>query len=252
LGRSERLRVVFFGSSATAVRYFIPLSRRVRYDVMRYGHIVFDLDGTLIDSRADLAQAVNHVLHTFRLPELSLDTVTGYIGEGARRLVQRALGTDHENRLEDGLKLFMEYYAAHLLDHTQLYPGIAATLRELAQRGVVLSVLSNKPEAMSQAILGGLGVLSVFRAVLGGDSLPERKPEPTGLEHLRSLTGTPLEKMLVVGDSLIDLYTARAAGIDFCGVAWGFGAEGLRAAGAQPIIDEPAELLAIVEGGKLH
>jgi phosphoglycolate phosphatase len=219
---------------------------------MRYAHIVFDLDGTLIDSRADLAQAVNHVLHTFRLPALSLDTVTGYIGEGARMLVRRALGPAREDRLDDGLKIFMDYYAVHLLDHTQLYPGIAAMLRELAQRGVVVSVLSNKPEAMSRAILDGLGVLSVFRAVLGGDSLPERKPEPAGVEHLRSLTGTPLEKVLVVGDSLIDLRTARAAGVDFCGVAWGFGTEGLRTAGAQPIIDEPAELLAIVESGKPH
>jgi phosphoglycolate phosphatase len=219
---------------------------------MTYEHVVFDLDGTLIDSRADLAQAVNHVLRAFGLAALSLETVTGYIGEGARMLVRRALGPAREDRLDDGLKIFMDHYAVHLLDHTQLYPGIAAMLRELAQRGVVLSVLSNKPEAMSQAILGGLGVLSVFRAVLGGDSFPERKPEPTGLEHLRSLTGTPLAKVLVVGDSLIDLRTARAAGIDFCGVAWGFGAEGLRAAGAQPIIDEPAELLAIVESGKHH
>jgi phosphoglycolate phosphatase len=219
---------------------------------MIYEHVVLDLDGTLIDSRADLAQAVNHVRRMFRLPELSLGTVTGYIGEGARRLVQRALGLEHENRLEDGLKLFIEYYSAHLLDHTRLYPGIAATLRELAQRGVVLSVLSNKPEAMSRAILDGLGALSVFRAVLGGDSLSDRKPDPTGLEHLRNLTGTPLESMLVVGDSLIDLRTARAAGIDFCGVAWGFGVEGLRAAGAQQIIDEPAELLTIVESGKPH
>jgi phosphoglycolate phosphatase len=215
---------------------------------MVYEHVVFDLDGTLVDSRADLAQAVNHVLRTFRLAELSLEDVTGYIGEGARRLVQRALGTDHEDHLEDGLRLFIEYYGAHLLDQTHLYPGIAAILRELAQREVLLSVLSNKPEAMSRAILDGLGVLSVFRAVLGGDSFPARKPEPAGLEHLRTLTGTRAEKMLVVGDSLIDLRTAGAAGIGFCGVAWGFGAQGLRAAGAQPIIDRPAALLAIVEG----
>ena len=215
---------------------------------MVYEHVVFDLDGTLIDSRADLAQAVNHMLRTFRLPELSLEEVTGYIGEGARRLVQRALGTDQEDHLENGLRLFMEYYSAHLLDQTQLYPGIATALRELAQRGVLLSVLSNKPEAMSRAILDGLGVLSVFRAVFGGDSFPARKPEPAGLQHLRSLTGTRLEKMLVVGDSLIDLRTAGAAGIDFCGVAWGFGAEGLHAAGARPIIDRPAALVAVVDG----
>ncbi len=215
---------------------------------MRYEHVVFDLDGTLIDSRADLAQAVNHVLRAVGLAPLSLDVVTGYIGEGARMLVKRALGAGHEHLLENSLQRFMQYYGQHLLDHTQLYPGITDSLRGLAARGVLLSVLSNKPEAMSQAILEGLGVLSRFVAVLGGDSLPTRKPDPAGLEHLRELTGTPPQRMLVVGDSLIDLRTARAASLDFCGVAWGFGLARLREAGAEPIVTSPAQIVTVVSG----
>ncbi len=215
---------------------------------MRYEHVVFDLDGTLIDSRADLAQAVNHMLRTLRLPQLSVETVTGYIGEGARMLVKRALGPEHEHRLEEGLTIFMAYYGAHLLEHTQLYPGIAEMLRQLKQDAVVLSVLSNKPTAMSRAILNGLGVLSLFDAVLGGDSFSTRKPDPAGLEHVRRRAGTSPHKLLVVGDSMIDLRTARAAGLDFCGVSWGFGRAGLKAAGAQRIITNPADLLAIVRG----
>lgn len=214
---------------------------------MKYAHIVFDLDGTLIDSRADLAQAVNHVRRTLGLLELPLDVVTTYIGAGARMLVQRALGPAYEHLTDEGLKGFMEYYGAHLLDHTRLYPGMAEVLRTLSQRGVTLSVLSNKPEAMSRRILDGLGFLSLFAAVLGGDSLPMRKPDPAGLTHLRNLTSLRPEKMLLVGDSPIDLNTARTAGIDFCGVAWGFGLAGLQGAGVEGIIDQPAQLLPIVE-----
>ncbi|MFI5395919.1 MAG: HAD family hydrolase [Candidatus Binatia bacterium] len=217
---------------------------------MRYEHIVFDLDGTLIDSRADLAQAINHVRRALGLLELSLGVVTGYIGEGARILVKRSLGPAHADRLEEGLTLFMQYYGVHLLEHTQLYPGIAKMLSALAQHGAGLSVLSNKPEAMSRTILDGLGILSLFAVVLGGDSFPARKPDPAGLTYLRTLIGTAPERLLVVGDSRIDLDTARAGGIDFCGVAWGFGLAGLRATGAERTIEEPAQLLALVEGHK--
>jgi phosphoglycolate phosphatase len=215
---------------------------------MQYCHIVFDLDGTLIDSRADLAQAVNHVLRMLGLPSLPLDVVTSYIGAGARMLVQRSLGPQHEHRLDDGLRLFMEFYGAHLLDHTQLYPGITDLLSTLARRGVGLSVLSNKPEAMSRAILAHLGVLPLFAVVVGGDSVAARKPDPGGLQHLCVHLHMSPEQLLMVGDSVIDLDTARAAGIAFCGVAWGFGVAGLQARGTQPLIDEPAQLLGILAG----
>ena len=215
---------------------------------MAYRLIIFDLDGTLVDSRADLSAAVNHALHAMGLPAVPLETVSSYVGEGARILMQRALG-EHQDRIEQGLALFMAYYRVHLLDHTRLYPGIAELLEALAARPGTLAVLSNKPEAMTRAVLEGLGVLRYFAAVLGGDSLPARKPDPAGIDHLRSLTATPRESVLVVGDSAIDARTAAAAGVAFCGVAWGLAPDSLRAAPVRHVITHPRELLAVVDGG---
>jgi phosphoglycolate phosphatase len=210
--------------------------------------VVFDLDGTLVDSRADLTAAVNHVLQSFGLPQLPPEIVAGYVGDGARALVQRALGTAHGDRLDDGLLRFLDYYGAHVLDQTRPYLGVPEMLAALAARDVTLAVLSNKPEALSRTILDGLGLASRFVAVLGGDSLPARKPDPAGVDYLRTLTSTPIDRVLVVGDSLIDLHTAAAAGVAFCGVTWGFASDALRAAGCERLIAHPSELLAVVDG----
>lgn len=213
-----------------------------------YEHVAFDLDGTLIDSRADLAGAVNHVMRTLDLPELPPPTLYRYVGEGARVLVQRALGPAHQDRLEEGVALFMAYYGEHLLDATCPYPGMVETLTALAERRAALSVLTNKPVGMSRAILTGLGLLPRFVDVIGGDSLPTRKPDPAGLDHLRALTGTARERTLLVGDSGIDVRTAHAGGVGFCGVAWGLSPDGLEAAAPERVIADPAELLEIVGG----
>lgn len=215
---------------------------------MIFEHVIFDLDGTLIDSRVDLAAAVNHALRTLQLAELSVETICGYVGAGARRLVQRALGAAHQDRLKEALALFMAFYPAHLLDHTRAYPGVDAMIEALVAMGVTLSVLSNKPAAMSRAILAGLDLLRCFVVVLGGDSFPERKPEPAGIDYVCNLTHMPRARLLMVGDSAIDAQTARAARVAFCGVAWGLAPASLRAAN-EPIIDRPSELLAIVERG---
>jgi phosphoglycolate phosphatase len=215
---------------------------------LAYEHVVFDLDGTLIDSRADLASAVNHVLRRLALAELPPPTLYGYVGDGARTLVARALGAAHHDRLDEAFALFMAHYGAHLLDETRLYPGIADVLGVLAERGAVLSVLTNKPVAMSRAILAGLGIAGSFVDVLGGDSLPTRKPDPAGLDALRTKTGTARERTLLVGDSGIDVRTARAGAVGFCGVSWGLTPDDLRAAGPERVIDRPAELVAVVAG----
>ena len=204
----------------------------------RYEHLVFDLDGTLVDSRADLAAAVNYVLRSFGLPELLPPTVYGYVGDGARVLIERALGPGQGDRVPAGLAAFMDYYGAHLLDATRPYPGMVEALSSLGARGVTLSVLTNKPVAMSRAILEGLGLADRFLDVVGGDSLPVRKPDPAGVEYLRARTGTALSRMR----------TARAAGIAFCGVRWGLSPDSLRAAGAEQIVECPAELVTVVEG----
>jgi len=214
-----------------------------------YEHVAFDLDGTLIDSRADLAAAVNHVLRTLGLPERPPPTLYAYVGEGARVLVQRALGPEHQDRLEVGVATFMDCYAAHLLDATRPYPGVSDLLTALAERRVALSVLTNKPVAMSRAVLDGLGLSVHFVDIIGGDSLPVRKPDPAGLDHLRARTATARERMLLVGDSGIDVCTARAGGVAFCGVAWGLTPENLRAARPERMIEHPAELVHVVERG---
>jgi phosphoglycolate phosphatase len=217
--------------------------------VVVYEHVAFDLDGTLVDSRTDLAAAVNHMLESACLPLLEPRTLQRYVGEGARVLVERALGPAHQDLVEPGLKIFMAYYGAHLLDATRPYPGIPEALAALVERRVALSVLTNKPVAMSRAILEGLGLAARFVGVVGGDSLPVRKPDPAGLEHLRALTGTPRPRMLLVGDSGIDVRTARAGNVTFCGVTWGLAPEALAAARPERVIDHPAELLTVVERG---
>lgn len=217
-----------------------------------YEHVIFDLDGTLIDSRDDLAAAVNHTLAALGLPALPSDTVVGYVGDGARALIERALGAAQADRIEAGLQHFTAYYGAHLLERTRPCPGIAPVIDELARRGVALSVLTNKPEGMSRAILAGLGMLSRFGGVVGGDSLPARKPDPAGLLHLAARTGTARERLLLVGDSPVDLNTARAGGCAFCGVAWGFAPARLAAAAPVRLIAQPEELLEMVRVGSAH
>jgi phosphoglycolate phosphatase len=214
-----------------------------------FEHVAFDLDGTLVDSGTDIAAAANHVLAGLGLPALPPATLRRYVGDGARVLVQRALGPAHEDRLDEALAAFLARYGEHLLDATRPYDGIPELLAALAARGVRLSVLTNKPVAMSRRILDGLGLLGRFVEVVGGDSLPTRKPDPAGVHHLRARTGTAAARTLLVGDSGIDVRTACAAGVAFCGVAWGLTPESLAAAAPARIVERPADLVAVVDRG---
>ena len=216
---------------------------------MRFAHVVFDLDGTLVDSGADLAASVNHVLRSLGRDALPATTLLGYVGDGARTLVARALGDrGGESQLDVALARFLDHYERHLLDVTRAYPGVPEMLVDLASRGIVMDVLTNKPQAMSVAILGGLGLGTHFRDVLGGDSLSSRKPDPEGLDRLRVSGGVPRERMLLIGDSPVDLQTATAGQVAFCGVTWGLAPERLRAAGPPRLVDDPAALLGVVLG----
>lgn len=180
-------------------------------------------------------------------PTLSIETISGFIGEGARRLVERVLGHPSPDELEAAAGRFMTWYGAHLLDATRPYPGIVEMLERLAGADVVLTVLTNKPERMSRAILDGLGLGPCFVDVIGGDSLPTRKPDPAGLYALCERSGTTPARTLLVGDSTIDLHTARAGGAAFCGVTWGLAVAELRAASPERLIDHPSELVAVVQ-----
>jgi phosphoglycolate phosphatase len=218
----------------------------VSVDAARYDLVVFDLDGTLVDSREDLVAAVQHMLRRLGATPLPSETVVGYVGEGARRLVEQSLGGADEARVDEGLAVFRAYYAEHLLDRTLAYPEIPATLERLAAAGCRISVLTNKPEAMSRALLHGLGLLDRFAALIGGDTLATRKPDPQGLLHLAAQAGVAPERALLVGDSQIDVAAARAAGVAFCGALWGFFPERLRRARPERTVARPLDLLAVV------
>ena len=210
----------------------------------RFGHLIFDLDGTLVDSRADLAAATNSMLTGLDRPPLPVATVEKMIGLGARALIERALGPGQQHLTERGYDLFMDHYNAHLLDHTRPYPGIAALLDVVHRRGLHLSVLTNKPERPAKAVLSGLGLAPSFAAVVGGDTLPQRKPDPIGVHALQRMTGCRLNETLLIGDSAVDVQTGRAAGVATCGVEWGFG----RPASAEPpyLAESVADLRRIV------
>jgi phosphoglycolate phosphatase len=203
---------------------------------------VFDLDGTLVDSREDLFLAVDHALAELGLPARSREEVVGYVGDGAVSLVSRAIAP-REELLEPALALWREHYNRHLLDHTRLYPGIAAVL---GSARIPMAVHTNKPGAMARRILDGLGVLARFAVVVGGDDAP-RKPDPTGLLGICARVGAEPAETVLVGDSAVDLATATAAGVRFVPVTWGFvSMETLSARGASGFVQDAAGLLPFV------
>ena len=188
------------------------------------GAIVFDLDGTLIDSRRDLATAVNRTRADLDLAPLTVERVEGMVGEGARALVARALGDAAGSTagLDRALEIFRLHYHACCLETTRAYPGIAELLRDLASRRP-LAVLTNKPEGPTRKILEHLGLAAAFRLVVGGDTLAARKPHPAGLRHIAAQLGVAVASLVLVGDSRFDAEAAAAAGCRAILVEWGYG-----------------------------
>jgi phosphoglycolate phosphatase len=228
----------------------VTAGRRAQEGRAAFTHVVFDLDGTLVDSAADLVAATNHVLQSFALPDVDGATLRTYVGDGARMLVARALGPAHAGRVDEGVGRFLAYYRHHLLDTTRPYPGIGALLADLHARAIRLSVVTNKAEALSRPILEGLGLMRWIDALVGGDSLPTRKPDPAGLSSVLARTGTRRDEALMVGDSPIDRDAARAAGVAFCGVAWGFASRALAEDfPSTPVVADVAALRVLVQGG---
>jgi phosphoglycolate phosphatase len=188
--------------------------------------IVFDLDGTLIDSRRDIASAVNSMRAERDLAPLPVAAVSTMVGEGARMLIRRALppGTGKDD-LREALASYLAHYAEVCLATTRPYPGVAVMLATLAP-SFALAVLSNKGEALSRRILKGLGLDRYLREVVGGDTLPTRKPNPGGLFLLADRMAIPAPRLLLVGDTWIDAETAQAAGSPFALTLWGAAVEG--------------------------
>lgn len=190
--------------------------------MLRPAALVFDLDGTLIDSRRDITTAINRMRSELGLPPLALEQVVTMVGEGARVLAERALGPEFSaERIDLALARYLAHYREVCLETTRPYPGIEEMLAALATL-YPLALLSNKGEALSRKILDGLGLSRFFREILGGDSLATRKPDPSGLRLLAERLQIPTERLLLVGDTWIDAETAHNAGCAFALVEWGF------------------------------
>lgn len=184
--------------------------------------LIFDLDGTLIDSKLDLANSVNATRAWMDLPVLPLETVSTYVGHGAPTLIRRVLPGVSEEVLASALKYFLDYYRDHMLDATTLYPGVREALDRLHDAGVPMAVLTNKPVRFSVSLVEGLGLDMHFFRIYGGNSFEEKKPHPCGIQALMGESGAAPDRTVMVGDSAVDVRTARNAGVQACGVTWGF------------------------------
>ncbi len=222
------------------------------FDPRRIRLLVFDLDGTLIDSRLDLVHSVNAMLLHIGRPELDGDLIASYVGDGAPALVRRALGdTDDEALLRGALEYFLGYYRLHKLDHTTVYEGIPETLARLAEpangaqaNGVQrqMAVLTNKPVHASRDIVRALGLWDFFVCVYGGNSFTTKKPDPLGVRTILQETGVTAEEALMIGDSSVDVLTGRNAGLWTCGVTYGFAPQTLDEVPPDVLIESPREL----------
>ncbi len=207
--------------------------------------LIFDLDGTLIDSKRDLIESVNAMLQGMGRETLHQDTISGYIGHGAPQLIGRALGNGAtEADRESALKFFLAHYEEHKLDSTCAYPGVTEALDEL--RGFSMAVLTNKPVRVSVRILEGLGLAKYFRAVYGGNSFETKKPDPLGARRILEEFGAAPEEAMLIGDSEVDVQTARNAGTLAVAVNYGFGTHDRAAYPADIYLDCLTELLPLL------
>ncbi|MEX2480643.1 MAG: phosphoglycolate phosphatase [Gammaproteobacteria bacterium] len=214
--------------------------------------LLFDLDGTLVDSAPDIAIAVDAALAAQGRPSIGLEAVRGYIGNGASRLIHRALtGTrdgDAEPAVFDAVYAsFLELYQARLFVDSQVYPGVETVLRTMVDAGWTLGVVTNKPERFTRPLLEAAGLAGSFAVVLSGDSLPRKKPDPMPLVHAAAEVGAALAQTVLIGDSVTDIEAARLAGVAAICVSYGYaGGIDLTALIDVRIIDEMQELPAVI------
>ncbi len=213
--------------------------------------LIFDLDGTLIDSRQDLVNSVNAALRFLGRAELPSDEIASMVGDGAPALVRRALGEPvDEDLMKRGLSHFLSYYREHKLDHTHLYSGIPEALDALESANGTrrtMSVLTNKPVNPSRAIVDALGIAARFVSVYGGNSFETKKPDPLGINTILSETGVQPDEAVMIGDSAVDILTGRAAGTWTCGVTYGFAPHTLVETPGDIMVDSPQELAGILQ-----
>src|ERR1700693_3386505 len=210
--------------------------------------VIFDLDGTLIDSRLDLVHSVNAALRHIGRHALPDDVIASYVGDGAPILIQRALGGEavDEAIVRQGLQFFLSYYREHKLDHTTVYAGVRESLAALQDgsngKPRIMAVLSNKPVGPSRAIVEALGLGAFFKQVYGGNSFATKKPDPEGARKLLEESGVESEQAAIVGDSPVDVRTGRNAGLWTVGVTYGFAPRTLENESPDVLVDSAQEL----------
>ncbi|NII53965.1 HAD-IA family hydrolase [Luteibacter sp. SG786] len=218
-----------------------------------YSLVIFDLDGTLVDSAAAIADAVNRTLRDWKLPTYDTAEITGWIGEGSRKLITSAFrhaGSDAN--IDDVMPGFLEHYAETALDGPA-YDGVVETLASLYAQGVKLAVCTNKNEEFVRPLLEVRGMLRYFDGIVGANTLPERKPSGVPLRYLSTQAKVDIDQTLVVGDSESDVLAARDAGMDFVLVSYGYRKSlDLRTAGAVAVIDRMPDLLLLEQGGRVR
>jgi phosphoglycolate phosphatase len=225
-----------------ALRAFAPVTIKL---------LIFDLDGTLIDSRLDLIHSVNAMLRHIGRPELPGDIIATYVGDGAPMLVRRALGDpDDESSVQRALEYFLSYYREHKLDNTHVYPGILEMLVQIRRgtngRPRSMAVLSNKPVNPSRAIVEALGMKDFFAQVYGGNSFPTKKPDPLGAQKLLEEIACHPQEAVMIGDSANDVLTGRNAGLWTVGVNYGFAPQTLDLTPPDVRVDTVQELVEVL------
>jgi phosphoglycolate phosphatase len=227
------------------------IQRHRSFDPRAIKLVIFDLDGTLIDSRLDLVHSVNAALRHIGRASLPDEVIASYVGDGAPILIQRALGgeTVDEAVVRQGLQFFLSYYREHKLDHTTVYDGIKNALAAVqsVSNGAprTMAVLTNKPIVPSRAIVEALGLGRFFSQIYGGNSFASKKPDPEGARHLLEENGVRPEEAAIVGDSHVDVETGRKAGLWTVGVNYGFAPHTLHEQPPDVLVDTPLELAEI-------
>jgi phosphoglycolate phosphatase len=210
--------------------------------------LIFDLDGTLIDSRLDLANSVNATRTRFGQGPLPNELVYSYVGNGAPVLIRRAMGPESDDaQISAALEFFLDYYGHHALDDTALYPGVLESLERFHESGTKMAVLTNKPVRLSRRILESLGVSRFLFQIYGGNSFEYKKPHRVGIDELREEAGADLSATWMVGDSYVDVQTARNAGVNSCGVTYGFQPETFREYPPDLLVDRMEEFAGYLE-----
>jgi phosphoglycolate phosphatase len=208
--------------------------------------LIFDLDGTLVDSELDLALSVNAVRREMGLEPLPVPRVASYVGQGVTVLIRRALGESaSEETVEKATAMFLKYYGEHMLDNTAPYPGVCQALAELETK---MAVLTNKPVVFSRRMLQGLGLAGHFAFVYGGNSFEQKKPDPVGVYKLMNDLDASPPATLIVGDSSTDVMTGRNAGVWTCGVTYGIGSRSLDETPPDLLIADLRELPRLLNG----